>query len=825
MTEKFGIEARLTDLVTKNFKNMESVVTGSSKRIEDQLKKTTGAGKGSESQFQKTGAAVKSFAARFGPAAVAVAGLTAVAFKLRQAIGFVQEKTEGFEKTMSTAQAILNPTTEEMDRLSEKAKELGRTTAFSASQSGDAFVELGKLGLTTNQIIEASGDVLNIAAAANVDMAVAATNTAQTLQQFSLPATEATRVTDVMAKSFTISALDMEKFSESMKFAGPVAAQLGFTLEETTASMAQMASQGISGSMAGTALRRIMLELGDASSKAGRMIGVTADDTRTFAERLEDLQSKNLSPGQIKDTFGLLSATAAGILIEGNENVKEFDKSLQGAQSTAKDMAATMLDNVQGATVILKSAQEGLGIAIGEAFGANKQKRIEAYTNVINTATEEVLDHKEGIAEMGRVFNQVFINLAKVAGKSIEGISSFFTEVNLAALGFTKAITTAKLKLTELFGGPKDEIALFKAELGVIEDSISEIQIKKLFGDGAKQELKEFVSGVDKVKGAAPGAALGAGPGGGSEETEERKKILAEIENLRRQSLMRTHEGELQLVQEQKAKLLENDSLNKEQRLIIEEEFSNKIRDIKQARMDEEQAFELMQIRGAEKMKDDALKNEERRQKKLEKLANKKKKDADAEQKREDNFTKMRINNTLMLTDALASSTAQLAGIALKSAKSRKRIAVIMSIVETALATVRAISNSPYPYPANIAAGVATGIQGAAQTAVIAAQPLATGGIVDKPTLALMGEAGPEGVLNAGATARFGAGNINALNSGQTINNNVTHQIAFSPSIQVVGSGDDSRDVVSAIDAEKERFAEWFVTEVVNKNYIPAGVV
>lgn len=359
------------------------------------------------------------FAKRFGPAAVTVALLTGAIVKFGQAIDFVRTKTIEFEKILSRVQAILKPTTTQFKALSKEARRLGESTSFSASEAGQAFVELGKLGLTTNQILAATGDVLNIAAAAQIDLASAAELTAITMKQFGLQAEDARRITDVMSKSFTTSALDAEKFRESMKLAGPVANALGISLEKATGAIAELANAGISGSMAGTSLRRVMLELGDANSKVAKIIGKTKFETLDFNQKLLELQSKGLSPTQIKATFGLLASTSAGILINGADNVKAFGEAFDDARGSAQAMADTMLDNVAGATKILESAQEGLALAIGAAFSTDKRTRIELYTEAIQNATKWVKEHEGEIRSLSSAISSVLITSFNTAKDTI----------------------------------------------------------------------------------------------------------------------------------------------------------------------------------------------------------------------------------------------------------------------------------------------------------------------------------------------------------------------------------------------------------------------
>ena len=446
---------------------------------------------------------------QFGPAAAAFTIITASLLAMGNGIDFVREKTIEFEKTMSSVQAILQPTAGQFRTLNEEAKKLGETTAFSASEAGQAFVELGKLGLTTNQILASSADVLNIAAAAQIDLASAAELTAITLKQFGLQADEAQRVTDVMSKSFTSSALDAEKFRESMKLAGPVAANLGSTIETASAAIAELANAGISGSMAGTSLRRVMLELAAYHGQAAPLLGKANFATLSFTEKLQELQSKNLSPTTIKNTFGLLASTSAGILIKGAENVEKFDKTFQSANGSAKAMADTMLNNVAGATKILESAQEGLALAIGEAFGEAKRKRIEFYTKTINFATSFVSAHKDALKLVANFLSDTFLASLNIVITAWRGWISLM-ELSVGALlkvgqGLVEAAIIAKKFAATISGTTADVSHLEDVSRGLGAEAALAFERAREAAEGFKLsknigETKELKTELEKLK-------------------------------------------------------------------------------------------------------------------------------------------------------------------------------------------------------------------------------------------------------------------------------------------------------------------------------------
>ena len=413
----------------ENYKKLSEDIVKSNTKIQDSVNSTADNTKKKSKETEKSNDKLSS---SFGELAKKALVFGAGIYGIRKAFGalsagmdLVNEVSKEFEKTMATVKAILKPTSTEFKVLSDEARRLGETTAFSASQAGEAFVALGKLGFTTSQIIASSTDVLNLAAGAQLDMSMAAELTARTLTQFGLAADQAKMVTDVMGKSFNISALNAESFSEAMKFAGPQAAKMGLSVEKATASIATLAQSGIEGTMAGTALRRIMLEIGDSSSKAAKLINRADFATLSFTEKLQILQTKNLSPSVLKDTFGLLSTTSAGILIDGAQTVEDFTKELENSDGTMKKMASTMLDTVAGAEQILKSATEGLGLAIGDAFGADKRTRIELYTSLITKATQFIKDHQGAIKAVSQAFTNYvsdWVVGAQVISESIIGV-------------------------------------------------------------------------------------------------------------------------------------------------------------------------------------------------------------------------------------------------------------------------------------------------------------------------------------------------------------------------------------------------------------------
>ncbi len=201
--------------------------------------------------LQKTGAKMKSIGKSMSMSLTApIVGLGAVAVKT----------FADFEQSMAKVQAISGATGKDFEALTQKAKDLGISTRFAASEVSDLMLNYSKLGFSSDEIQKITGATLDLALATGEDLATSATVAGGTLRAFGLDASQMGMVTDVMAKSFSSSALDLNKFQVSMSSIAPIARGLGQSLQETTAQLGTLVDNGIEASTAGTMLRNMMLK-------------------------------------------------------------------------------------------------------------------------------------------------------------------------------------------------------------------------------------------------------------------------------------------------------------------------------------------------------------------------------------------------------------------------------------------------------------------------------------------------------------------------------------------------------------------------------------
>ena len=138
-----------------------------------------------------------------------------------------------FEQRMANAASVSGATGEELVRMTDLARHMGKTTVFSASQAADAMYYMASAGYKAEQMANAIEPILNLAAATQSDLAFATDTVIASLNQFQLESNQAQRVSNVFASSIGYSQATLEKLAYSMSYVGPVANSLGWNLEET----------------------------------------------------------------------------------------------------------------------------------------------------------------------------------------------------------------------------------------------------------------------------------------------------------------------------------------------------------------------------------------------------------------------------------------------------------------------------------------------------------------------------------------------------------------------------------------------------------------
>lgn len=376
---------------------------------------------GATTQANKMNTAGGKLINTFKSAAVAIGA----AFAVRAIVGSVKSiisTFSEFEAQMAAVRAISGATDSEFKQLSETALKLGASTSFSAVQVGKLQEEFARLGFTVDEIDAATKSTLDLAAATGESLSKSAQIAGSTVRAFGLDAESTKKVVDVMAASFTNSALNLDRFTESMKFVAPVARAVGFTLEETTAILGNLANNGIAGSIAGNGLKNIFLKLGDANSKLAKKLGGTVQGMPQLVDALKDLSAEGFSATEAVELLDKRSAPAFLALINNIQGLEDSVEILNNAEGSVTRMAAIRLDTLQGDMTILKSATEGLNIALGEQFDTGMR-------NVIFTITKFI----QGITESDTALSAIR-TVVQLVGVAIVALTSRFAAMGLVAV-------------------------------------------------------------------------------------------------------------------------------------------------------------------------------------------------------------------------------------------------------------------------------------------------------------------------------------------------------------------------------------------------------
>jgi hypothetical protein len=279
-----------------------------------------------------------------------------------------------FEQQMAEVKAVSGATADEFQKLKADAERLGASTIFTAKEVGALQTEFAKLGFTAGEITQVTEATLYLAQATGEDLARSAEVAGSTLRAFGLDASQTTHVTDVMAESFNKSALDLSTFADSMKYVAPVAAAAGISLEETSAMLSVLANSGIKGSMAGTALRKIIGDLGTGA--------------QPVTEKIKELAASGITFSDANEEVGRTAQSALLVLAKGSAQIDPLTASFEKADGAARNMASIMGDTLQGSMKGLSSASEGAMIQIGELVSAAFRPLVEFATKVLTAFNE-----------------------------------------------------------------------------------------------------------------------------------------------------------------------------------------------------------------------------------------------------------------------------------------------------------------------------------------------------------------------------------------------------------------------------------------------------
>lgn len=360
----------------------------------------------------------------------------------KKAASSIIEVGSSFEEAMSQVAATMGTTVDQIGRLSDVAKELGATTAFSATQAAQGLNILAQSGLSAEEQIATIDDVLNLAAAGGIDMATSAGYIATAVKGWGDSFDNAGTYADVMAKGATLANTSVDALGEAISGIAPTAASYGQELDGMTVALLRLAEMSITGSEAATGLKRVMQILYAPTSSQAEILsdlGVSAYDAsgnaRELNEVIADMQTALAGMGEaqrnatVSSLFGARGLSIYNAMVaSGTDKVNEFWEGVGSAGGSAAQQAETMLDNLSGDITIFKSALEGAQIAMYESSSGILREAVQGATGIVSqfqAAVESGFDTSSLEGIFTSVFDLVGNLGSQIAPMLTNGIDAF----------------------------------------------------------------------------------------------------------------------------------------------------------------------------------------------------------------------------------------------------------------------------------------------------------------------------------------------------------------------------------------------------------------
>lgn len=346
--------------------------------------------------------------------------------KMKELVTQTVEVGRNFDTAMSQVGAVSGASGEDIEALRDKAKEMGSTTKFTASEAAEAFNYMAMAGWKTEDMLDGINGILNLAAASGSDLGTTSDIVTDALTAMGYSAKDAGRLADVMAAASSNANTNVEMMGQTFQYAAPIVGAMGYSMEDTAEQIGLMANAGIKGQKAGTALRSILSRLAAPPKQAAEAmdaLGISLTDSEGNMKSLDEVMA------DLRGAFDGLSETQqtqyakqiagqeamSGLLAIVNAAPADVDKlssAIANADGAAEDMANTMLDNLGGDMTLLSSKMEGVQLAIYEKFEPALRAGVEVLDKLLD-AVQFVVDHStEFTAALGAMATAIGTYLA-----------------------------------------------------------------------------------------------------------------------------------------------------------------------------------------------------------------------------------------------------------------------------------------------------------------------------------------------------------------------------------------------------------------------------
>ena len=427
-----------------------------------------------------------------------------------------------FESGMSKVAAVSGATGDDLERLTEKAQEMGAKTKFSASESAEAFNYMAMAGWKTEDMLNGIEGIMILAAASGADLATTSDIVTDALTAMGYEAKDAGKLADVMAAASSNANTNVEMMGKTFQYAAPIVGALGFSMEDTAVAIGLMANAGIKADKAGTALRSVLTRL---SAPPKECATAMEDLGISLTDNEGNMKSLDAVMGDLRKAFKGLSSTQqtqyaksiagqeamSGLLAIVNaapEDYEKLTKAVNESNGAAQEMADQMNDNVAGALTLLKSNVESKMIKVFDNAKGSIKDSVRSMSAALDSLdwdkiSEDVGELAEAVAQL---FNYVVKHSDEVisALKLVGGVlTTIFAVKKVAEL--ISALETLKGAFTVLWGVlMANPVTLVVAGLGALAAAM--VVLKKRSDDaiaaqyGLNDAQEQSISASHRLK-------------------------------------------------------------------------------------------------------------------------------------------------------------------------------------------------------------------------------------------------------------------------------------------------------------------------------------
>ena len=486
---------------------------------------------------------------------LAADGIRKAATELKNFTTDVIKTGTEFDAGISKVGAISGASAEDMEKLREKAKEMGAATKFTAAESAEALEYMAMAGWKTEDMLSGISGIMDLAAASGEDLGTTSDIVTDALTAFGLTAADSGHFADVLAAASSNANTNVSMMGETFKYVAPVAGTLNYSIEDMAEAIGLMANSGIKSSQAGTALRSIITRLSTDAGSSSKSLGALGTLVEKLGVEFYDTNGKARDFGDViaetREAWQGLTdeeQTTYGKKIAGEEaiaswlslmnaapaDVEKLSAAIKNCDGAASDMSSTMQDNLQGDFILLDSAVDGMKISLADELEPEMR-------DIVQYITKKMPDIEDDLSKVFKVGSKLVGGAVKtlpVVVDTLEPIAPLITAVGVG-IGTLKVARTAEgwMKGLNAVMSANPAVAVATGVLGVSTalfelykryDSIPSYAegISKMY-EGAYENIDNLAKSMKDMK-----DGFNERAGDVLNETERTKDLWEELENL-----------------------------------------------------------------------------------------------------------------------------------------------------------------------------------------------------------------------------------------------------------------------------------------------------